>query len=215
MAARLVPWPRAALALVGVCLAVAIAGAVKFHDDVQPTGLDARFSSWVGKTFSTSALETALKLTTPGWVTGIIALTALFVLLQRRFRLATVAALGPAIAVVLTEYVLKPLVHREFGGTVVVNGRELYAYPSGHETGVASLTTVLVLVLIAYTDSRMALLAGVAAAVVIDVVAAIALVGNHYHFVTDTVGAIALSVAIIVGLALAVDAVVEWRWASG
>lgn len=209
MSDRLVPWPRAALVLVAACAAITLAGAVKFHNDVRATGLDTDVQRWVDTTFSSGVLEAALKITTPSWVTGLIALTAVIMLLLRRFRLAVLAAIGPLAAVVLTEFVLKPIVHRQLGHVVVLNGHEAFAYPSGHETGVASVTTLLVIVLVAFTRSHALWLAGAAIAVAADVVAAIALIGNHYHFVTDTIGAVTLSVAVVVGLALALDVVSE------
>jgi undecaprenyl-diphosphatase len=108
-----------------------------------------------------------------------------------------VTVVSPLLALLLTEQVLKPLVHRTHLGGL--------AYPSGHESAPACLTTILA-VLVLRTGWRLVVkLAAVAALVLYLALCAIALVGAFYHYATDTVGAVFLSVACVLATALVVD----------
>ncbi len=106
---------------------------------------------------------------------------------------------GPPLAMVMTSMVLKPLVER-------TKGDEL-AYPSGHMTSVASLavtSAVLVLGIVAWP----AVLRGVLVLVLTGLVVAVgaSLVGRDYHYATDTIGAGGVAVAVVLVVALVVDA---------
>jgi undecaprenyl-diphosphatase len=112
--------------------------------------------------------------------------------------------LGPALARVTTSLVLKPIVGRTKRGRLV--------YPSGHTTSVASLAVAAaVLVLGADDRSRRGRAAlGLGLAVPVVAVGA-ALVGRGYHDATDTVGAVGVALAVVLTLALALDAVAPDR----
>jgi membrane-associated phospholipid phosphatase len=106
---------------------------------------------------------------------------------------------GPPTAMVMTSLVLKPLVER-------TRGDEL-AFPSGHTTSVASIAlacAVLVLGLRALPRAlRLLAVAGLA-----GLVAAVgaALVVRGIHYPTDTLGALGVAVAVVLVVALALDA---------
>ncbi|MDD7966700.1 phosphatase PAP2 family protein [Actinomycetospora lemnae] len=106
---------------------------------------------------------------------------------------------GPPTAMVTTSLVLKPLVERTRGGEL--------AFPSGHTTSVASLAVtcgVLVLGLTAVPRAvRLLAVAGLAGLVV---AVCAGLVVRGYHYPTDTLGALGVAVAVVLGVALAVDA---------
>ena len=204
MGRTLVPWRRGALAVVASCVLVVVAGGVAFHGDAGVDRFDARAYGWVHDHVDASVLVQAIRLTTPWAVITLTAVTTAVAALLRRYRLALLAGLGPLAAVVLTEYVLKPLVHRTVGSPP--GGAETYAYPSGHETGLSSLTLLLVLVLFGLTRSRAVLIGALVVALLVDAVAAVALVGLRYHFATDTIAAVGVSGAVVVGLALLLDA---------
>jgi undecaprenyl-diphosphatase len=134
----------------------------------------------------------------------------------RRWDVAVLAASGPGATVLLTRYVFKPLVGRVLatddvyhalrglvpsGDSYTVTG----AFPSGHESAVASTACVLVILCCHARMSRRlrALLILLIAAWAL--VAAIGLVRNFWHYATDTLGAIFLAVAVVVGVALSLD----------
>jgi undecaprenyl-diphosphatase len=200
-----VPWPRAAAATIAVCVVVVLTGAVALFHTSRSNSVDNWIGTWVIRHLSHATLLDLLKITTPRWILWIVLALIVALVLLRRFRLAALAALGPGLAVVMTEWVIKPIVHRTYLAPIVVNGRELYLYPSGHEAGVASLTAVLVLVLAAFTSSRAALVVALVVAATVDFLAAVALVGNGFHFGTDTIAGVGVSVASVLGCGLLLD----------
>jgi len=148
--------------------------------------------------------EPALSLTVIVLVAGLAAVA-------RRWRLVALAAVGPALAVVLTEDVLKPLIDRYLfqpGVPIALLRAGGGAFPSGHETGVASAA---VLALVAVGQIR---LGGAARPVAVAVLtawpalAALGLVRNYYHYATDTIGALGVSAAVVLGAAMTIDAAV-------
>jgi undecaprenyl-diphosphatase len=142
---------------------------------------------------------------------SVIALIGVLAAVGRRWRLVVLVAVAPALAVVLTEYVLKPLVDRYlFAPGVPIAVLRSYggAFPSGHETGVVAAA---VLALVALGQLR---LSGAARAAVVAVLTgwtalgALGLVRNYYHYATDTIGALGVAAAVVLGSALTIDAAV-------
>jgi undecaprenyl-diphosphatase len=166
---------------------------------------DLRAYHRIVETFGPRLLRWSLKITTPGLIAGVIGAALVAALLRQRHRLAVVAAVGPALAVALNEWVWKPLVGRFYAMPGVSVAYGSYAYPSGHQTGVASATALLTLAVFVCVRSVAWRAVAVGAALGADAVAAIALIGNRYHFATDTIGAIALASAEVLGVALLVD----------
>jgi membrane-associated phospholipid phosphatase len=107
--------------------------------------------------------------------------------------------LGPPLAMVTTSLVLKPIVERTRGGEL--------AFPSGHTTSVASLAVacgVLVLGLTALPWAARLLAVTGLAGLVLAVGAG--LIADEIHYPTDTLGAVGVALAVVLGVALAVDA---------
>jgi undecaprenyl-diphosphatase len=120
------------------------------------------------------------------------------------------AALAPAAAVVVTEYVLKPIVDRYLyqPGVPVAVLRSTYsgAFPSGHETGVASAA---LLVLVGLGQLRLGRAARAGAVAVLagwTALAALGLISSYFHYATDTAGALGVAVVVVLGGAWAIDA---------
>lgn len=112
---------------------------------------------------------------------------------HRHDRLAMILCLaGPVVAVVLTELVAKPVVHRHMGNALT--------YPSGHTTDAASVATVVVLVLWRWHGWRMALRWAPVVAMV-PLAVSLAVVRLRWHFATDALGGIAVGVASVLGVA--------------
>ncbi|GGS50204.1 phosphatase PAP2 family protein [Actinokineospora fastidiosa] len=147
-----------------------------------PTAVDTWIAARLG---GPSALWDTLSLTThPVATLSVIAATV--VLARRRLSVALMAAAGPAIAVALNTWALKPAFGR-------VHGDHL-AYPSGHTTALAAILAVLVIA----AGPRW-----IAAAIPLIAVAGAAIVGMGYHYATD-----------ILGGALWASAVVTFLWGT-
>lgn len=206
-------WRPVALVAALISLAVAVGLSVlSYHHGTTP------FDNWaVRVTFHHIGPHgglTLLKISNPLISFGVLFVVAAAAAVLRRWDLVVLAAVGPAVAVLVTEEVLKPIVarfmslHDLTGGAVPdLYGVYVGAFPSGHETGVASAAAV---VLIAAGQFRLHAAARLA---VLDLLAlwmllaAIGLVRNLYHFATDTIGAVGVSLAVVLGTALLID-----RW---
>ena len=118
--------------------------------------------------------------TSPKLVALTFLLTVGFVLYRRRWRLAAVVLVTPAVALAI-ERISKPMFGREWDGAL--------AYPSGHVTLTVVVTGMAALV------AGGALWAIVAAAVV----SVLGLLGQAfaYHYFTDTIGAVFLGTAML------------------
>lgn len=134
---------------------------------------------------------------------ALLALVLVTALRARYYTLAVLAVVGPLVSTGLTQYVAKPVVARPYGEhtTTAVS----LAYPSGHETLVATTAAVVVLAICAlpWQAAIRALL--VLATAAWTVFAGIGLVINFWHYTTDVIGAIGLSLAVVLVLAIALD----------
>lgn len=146
-----------------------------------------------------------LHLTFPGTRTGAFALTAIIglgCLAVRRYEGLVLVVCSMIVAVGLGDYVLKPLVHRTYFGSLV--------FPSGHTTAAITLASVLTLLLVPVVARRdgarrwLAVLVLVVAwlAVVGVILAVIAL---RWHYFTDTIAGAAVGVGTVCGVALIID----------
>lgn len=144
-----------------------------------------------------------VQLGSPTGVAVLCALLALGCLARRRVRAAILAAAGPSLAGLLTEYALKPLIGRHSG--------HLFAFPSGHTTGAVAVAVTITLFLLPAGPfaglprwSRL-LLAGLAA--VLASFLPLGLIVLRYHYASDVLAGAAVAVAVILALALLLDAV--------
>lgn len=119
-------------------------------------------------------------------VVALFAVTLVVALHRRRWRLAAVVVVTPAVALAV-ERVSKPLFGREKDGAL--------AYPSGHVALTVVVTGMAVLVA---GGALWAIVAAVAVSV-------LGLLGQAftYHYFTDTVGAVCLGTALVCAAALA------------
>ena len=92
--------------------------------------------------------------------------------------------IGPTLALVTCELVVKPAVGRTLGG--------VYSYPSGSTAGVAALSTVAVLA----TASRWRMVTVVVAALV-SLWMWIAVVFLHWHYPTDALAGLAYGAGVV------------------
>jgi hypothetical protein len=194
--------------VLAVLAAGALAGlSIAFAGDRRGTSLDdslaRRMFTGFGSTLRAFTLHTSDQHLTASLLVVIVVGALLF----RRWDIAVFATASPLLAIFLTEVVLKPVVGRylsyEFVGLALPHSG---AFPSGHETGLAALTVELaVLVLRAPIAAVWRALAVVLLAVW-TAVGAVGLAANLYHYATDCVGGVLVSLAVVLGVALVVDA---------
>ena len=98
-----------------------------------------------------------------------------------------------------TSLVLKPVIDRTRGGDL--------AFPSGHTTAVGSMALAAAIMLMSWTDAPKVLRgAGVAVLALLVGAVGASMVGRGYHYPSDTIGAVAVILAVVPLIALAVDA---------
>jgi membrane-associated phospholipid phosphatase len=199
---------RAAVVLVVACAGlIALLGILYGHQN-QPGRLDASIDSWIisGLRGHQGALLVLRGLANPLPVAVITAAVALTCLATRRVRGALLTVIAVPAAAGMSEFVIKPLVHR----TVYDN----LSFPSGHTTGISALASVLVVLLIGPLHPRLpaALRAALAcAAAALAAAVAISLVGLSRHYFTDTVAGAAVGVSVVLVTALILDRVADGR----
>jgi membrane-associated phospholipid phosphatase len=203
--------PVAATSALAVALLIGLAVAVH--------GSSTSFDDWMFRELyrhlGTNTALALLGFSMPALSVGLLGVVVLFAAMLRQWNVVALAAIGPAVAIGVTKLVLKPLIGRPFSAEVLkpladrpadLDAFSLHGvFPSGHETAVASTAVVLVIV-----ACRLPLRAGRRTAVIAllaawTVLAAIGLVRNFWHYATDTVGALCVSIAVVGGTALVVD----------
>lgn len=203
--------------IIAVAVSVFVAMALWLHGTRDPTGLDAAVRDWLRSHTGHLARDLLLGLSEPVLTVGIGAVAALVALVRRCWGVMVLAVAGPTIALLLSTFVLKPWIDRLYGDVELITRGVLkagYAFPSGHETGLASVTVLLaVLLLRSDRASARGKAAGVAVLVVWTVLGAAGLVRAGYHYATDTVGGFLLGLVLVLAVALVVD-VVEPRVSS-
>lgn len=202
-------WRVPALVAVGAAVAVVAAlGTLTYRSANTP------FDNWVVvrliRHVGPTGARIMIDLSAPALSIGILAAVAVGAVIARRWDLLALTVIGPALAVLVSEEVLKPVVGRLAGPFVYVGSTvaaEPGAFPSGHETGVVAAALVLLLVAgqLRMRTAWRALLWVLLAAW--TVVAALGLVRNFYHYATDTIGGLGVSVAVVLATALVIDRV--------
>ena len=181
--------------------------ALRVHGVVGPTRIDERIADHViprdagGGYEDRKDLRRIIAFASPEvLIVGLLGLVA--VALQHRDRRAVAVIIaGPAIAAVLAEHVLKPLVDRTTPGGA-------YSFPSATATGFAAACTAVVLVVYRLKRewaTRALVIGGAAAAGM-----GLAVVALSWHYATDSVAGCAIGCAVVM-LAAAVDGAPEVR----
>jgi len=110
------------------------------------------------------------------------------------------AILAVPVTAVITDWLLKPLVHRTYIGQVV--------YPSGHTATIVALAAAVTVLLLAPPRPEMpswlrTLILAVAYLTALAVV--VGVIAVRFHYFTDTVAGAAVGVGTVCGLALVLD----------
>ncbi|HEY7324844.1 MAG TPA: phosphatase PAP2 family protein [Streptosporangiaceae bacterium] len=197
----------AAILGVGCLVLVVVLGIISWHQG-HGNAVDRLVDSWViGLGVPEHILATVSRI---GGVTATTVLTAVLAvacLAARRVSGAVLAVAGVALASAMTEFVLKPLVHRTITGFL--------SYPSGHTTGLFALTTAIAMVLIAPRGARpgrAVRVAIVAAAALVASAVGLAMVSLGFHYFTDTIAGAAVGTGVVIGVAFLLDLPAARRW---
>ncbi len=193
--------PRAGVLLAGCAVLVAVLGILFAHHstaDVFDHAVDAPvITGFAGHP------NLALWLAYPGSMVPAVVLTAALVigcLLTGRRRGAVQAILAVPVTAVITDGLLKPLVHRTYIGQVV--------YPSGHTATIVALAATLTVLLLAPPRSalpRWLRILILAVAYLTAAVVVIGVIAVRFHYFTDTVAGAAVGIGTVCGLDLGIS----------
>ena len=197
-------WFRlAALIVVAACALIVTALGALYHGGSAAGRLDAtvaRHLPGIGSQVGSDLAATA-HLGSQLPATVLTAVLCYCCLALHRYRGAIMVAVSVPAAAALTEYVLKPLIHRTLSGYL--------SMPSGHETTAFAMVTCVV-VLLASPPGRTApaSLRVVLAVCALGVGCAVAmgLVVAHMHYFTDTIAGAAVGTGVTLVVALTLDA---------
>jgi membrane-associated phospholipid phosphatase len=202
---------RRPAAIVAACAAaLSIIIAILVAHTSQPTSLDRPVDSWLRGHFGLHTLWLSIHVANLGGLhesTIIVALIALACLAVRRLNGAVLAVVSGIAVAVLTEYVVKPLVHRTLTGFLV--------YPSGHAASAFTAATVITVLLLNPPRARARPGLTIAVAIVtglIGCLVAAAMISLQFHYFTDAIGGAAFAVAAVLGIAFGLDISVVRRW---
>jgi membrane-associated phospholipid phosphatase len=192
---RLITYRRSLGVLIGVCAAIFLALGVWVWRDTRATPLDASVTAWLDAHFDTRPLLTKLiLLPTEIWLNvGILVVLALWRIWKGDRTQAFFVIASPILASTIGDVIAKPIINRRYGGW--------WAYPSGHTT--VMVTTFLVAFLVlrpCLTQLWRTLL--LLLLTILAIIGASGLVVHDYHYPTDTVGATAMTIALVLSLAL-------------
>jgi membrane-associated phospholipid phosphatase len=197
--------PRAGVLLAGCAAFVAVLGLVFARQNAADRfdhAVDSPVIAWFADHHAL-----ALWLAFPGSMIPAVVLTAglaIGCLLTGRRRGAVLAILAVPVAAVITDWLLKPLVHRTYIGQVV--------YPSGHTATIVALAATATVLLLGPPRPEMArplrvLILAVAYLTCVAVV--VGVIAVRFHYFTDTLAGAAVGIGTVCGLALGIS---RFRW---
>ena len=216
MPSRLVPWPRRAWAVVGVCVLIVASMGVAFHDKSHGTAFDDSIDRWLRRN-GQPLWKTLIHITDPPFVVALYVVLIGWALWRRLGPVVALAVVTPIVTIESVEFVLKPIVNRSVGPAsapivnLIFKGHVPLAYPSGHESGIGSFLAVCGLLVVTSAWTLRRKLTAIAVVVVAAFVASASLVGRYYHYVTDTIGSMFYCVAVVLVVGLVIDTVIARR----
>lgn len=133
----------------------------------------------------------------------LVAGVVLVLLVLRQWPAAVLVVVSTGVAIVATKFVLKPLVDRHYYDGVL-------SFPSTHVASVASvMLAIAVTVLSAGRPGLPLRLLAAVLAVAVALTSAVAVVAEQTHYTTDAVAGWSVATAVVLGVALAIDRIVE------
>ncbi|MHB1517543.1 MAG: phosphatase PAP2 family protein [Acidimicrobiales bacterium] len=169
----------------GVLIAAVVAAGIFFALRPAPSAVDVWVQSWIAGSKS-NWFTTVTKSRFPVVIVAGSVVAAAGTWLRDRIR-AGALLVAPSIALVLCEWVVKPLVGRTIGGTP--------SFPSGSVVGVTAVATAAVLAVPRSWRVPVVLIAGCWALWMV-----VAVIALRWHFPTDAVAGLALSVGVVLSV---------------
>jgi len=196
----LIARPVRALVVVGVAVVVAGALGVRYAGESYPRWMD-EFAFMLAREWFPIPRGLArgiIDLYDAVPLAVAVAVLACVCLYLGRRRLAVLAVAGPVLTGLATT-VVKPLIERTKNGDL--------SYPSGHMGSAVAVAIVLGLLLVGLFGRRRWVTAvGVAIPVLWGATVGVAMTVTNYHYWTDAVGGFFVAVAVVLGLAVLIDA---------
>jgi membrane-associated phospholipid phosphatase len=193
--------PAGVIAVLAVLIFAALAA--RYGGESSARWLDRRVQSLVGSSDAAGSIpDIVIAFGNELSVVVLALLLSGFAMALGHCRLAVLAIVGPCLTGLATEF-SKPLIGRTLDGE--------FAFPSGHTGGATALGIVATLLLINLLRTAMrtsAVLLAIGAALSGGIMA-FALITEHAHYASDTVGGFCVAVALVLVSALAI----EW-WAE-
>ena len=193
---------RGAVVTTAVCAAVtALLGVLVYHQNgagFMDRKIDHLLHRSIG--LHRGLLEPLAKLGDQLPVTLLAVALVVGCLLVRRWNGAVLVAVGVSAAIVITEYLLKPLVDRTLGGGE--------SFPSGHATGIFAIATAFCVLIAAPPRLKLTTRQRRVLTVCAFLFAAsvpVAMVGLNHHYFTDIVAGAAVGIGTVLLTALALD----------
>jgi membrane-associated phospholipid phosphatase len=202
---------RPAAIVAGCGAAVTTALAVLVAHTSRPSLLDRSADPWLIAHLGPHrrALTLIKDLGAPVDITIAAAVLVVVFLALRRTGLALLVVISVSVTALLTEVVLKPVIHRTLGSFLV--------YPSGHTGAAFAVATVIVVALLgtgqgAIWPRRAIRLVAMVACLGLAAVVGIAMVSRGDHYLTDVVGGAAFAVTVAVSATFLLDrpAIAQW-----
>ena len=194
----------AVLAVVGACAVVTAVLGAHYANTNAPGRIDRALDLRIKARLADHhhLLDHLFALGDPSTVVTLMVLLTLLCAVRRHWRAAALCVLGPSVAIVLTEYILKPLVGRHIGYAL--------SFPSGHTTGAFAIAVTATVLVVEWRGLRNALrVALIALAIVLAAGVAAAVVGLGYHYATDAVGGFCVALGAVLGVAVLIDVLVD------
>lgn len=196
-------WARRPAVVLLVCsLAISVIIGVLAAHASHPDAVDRSVDSWVQGHLGTHArvLSLVVDIAEPVQFAIITLVLILACVAVRRLNAAVLVAVSVPAAVILTEFIFKPLVHRTLHGALV--------YPSGHTCRVFTLATITAVLMLNPPSQRprpsVRIVIGLAATAV-GCAVAVAVIGLNWHYFTDTIGGATLAIGVVLATAFLVD----------
>lgn len=200
------PRPLSVIALVVIvpALVVLVVGAVLVAGHDYGSAVDERIEASLAAVRAGRAgfFPVVIALGNVASMTVLVVVVTAVCLAVGRPRIALLALFGPALTGVLTSVLLKPIVGRTIDGAD--------SYPSGHTGAATALTLVVALLLAsAVRSTALRIVVVVVLTLVVAATMATALVVQHVHYPTDTVGGACTALVAVLTVALVIDRVAD------
>jgi membrane-associated phospholipid phosphatase len=193
--------PVVAVSGAGMALIILVLGLI-YHDTSSAAPIDTRIASAIAAHIDPDQriLRFIVRLGDPLSIAAIVVVLTMTALLLKRPRAAVLALVGPSACGVAIE-LMKPLVGRTYHG--------ILTFPSGHTTGITAVATVAAVMAVSFTRSRLfiAIAMAVAGVLIVAIVMAFALLAQHLHYPTDTLGGFLTAMVIVLAGAFCIDAI--------